>query len=287
MSVRNVVQRMTRLVRRGVWSEGQWLWRTRPARRQLAGTRGMAPAEIELLESRRLLSAPGFADLSAAAPSEAPEGSRGRSDGDCKVPPWSAVPFDQRLLVRFTDEVVDSGQAPPTVPGTFIVRSIDLVPGLYFIYVSEMFTQEQALAAYRASPLVKYAEPDQIISVHPTFPTTFGKPQAVFGPTDSEVIEEPVAQFAFAAASSFATTPEETSAVGDELLANTIGTLLSVEARPEAIVSTSSAVVLSQPLETESASEAESPLTLLDSYFADEDPIELLSPSLNHSLIQR
>lgn len=258
---------------------------TRPARRRIANSHRITTPAIEVLESRTLLSAVGLSESTVL--SEIPEGRRGRFDADVDVPPRASIPYERRLLVKFTDEAIAEGRPVPVVRGTAIVKQVGSDPSVYLIYVSVMLSQEKALKAYEAHPLVEYAGPDGLVKfLDPIDSVVIKGSRMVLAANNPAPNGEPVARFEVLPGSESPT--ENAPAVVDELLVTTIGTLLATDPQAEAATSTKLAAVSSETVATQGASLKEPDGTQLDRYFAAEDPIALLlSPALNYTFGQR
>jgi subtilisin family serine protease len=78
------------------------------------------------------------------------------------------------ILVRFRPEAVCDVAAcpgltgPEILPGTEVAPGLPLVTGLRQVHLADGVRVEDALAAYRANPLVLYAEPDYRVRLHLT-----------------------------------------------------------------------------------------------------------------------
>jgi subtilisin family serine protease/subtilisin-like proprotein convertase family protein len=67
------------------------------------------------------------------------------------------------ILVQFNTAALSSG-TPAGLPGTTVGSVVGLVPGLYEVALAAGVRVDQALAAYRADPRVRLAEPDSLYS---------------------------------------------------------------------------------------------------------------------------
>lgn len=109
---------------------------------------------IEVLEDRNLLS------VNPLNPRLAP-------------PPGDSSSTDYEpdsILVRFQPGVATALRGANFLPGTDLQPEISLVPGLHIVTLSAGVTVPQALAAYRASSQVMYAEPNFRVHAVDTIP---------------------------------------------------------------------------------------------------------------------
>ncbi|HEV3202769.1 MAG TPA: S8 family peptidase [Gemmataceae bacterium] len=74
------------------------------------------------------------------------------------------------ILVRFRPEAARGLSGSNFLPGTDLQPEISLVPGLHVVHLSSGVTVPQALAAYRSSALVQYAEPNFRVHAVDTIP---------------------------------------------------------------------------------------------------------------------
>src|SRR5262245_50540792 len=98
---------------------------------------------VELLEERNLLDAAGTSVLDLGGL----QVNTNRYDAD-------------HILVRFRPEALASTEMAGLMPGTELGSAMGLVSGLYEVTLDAGVNIDDALAAYRANPLVLYAEPD-------------------------------------------------------------------------------------------------------------------------------
>ena len=116
---------------------------------------------LESLEDRRLLAfVPAAIDPAGTGPQAVLTADFGSLRGD---------PNDydsSRILVRFRPEAALNSL--PTLAGTSISRELPLVAGLHEVSLAPGIDVEKALAAYRADPLVEYAQPNYRIHAQDT-----------------------------------------------------------------------------------------------------------------------
>src|SRR5262249_17397562 len=60
-------------------------------------------------------------------------------------------------------DFVSESAASPALSGTSVVEAIRLVPGLREVHLAPGVGVEAAVSAYRANPLVRYAEPNYLV----------------------------------------------------------------------------------------------------------------------------
>jgi subtilisin family serine protease len=122
-----------------------------------SGRRLKFSPRFEALEDRNLLNASPVASLPMGPPRLADSMADIYAHEQREL---GASDFDAtRILVRFNQEAGDVSNLR-VAAGTTIGRELPLVPGLREVRLAPGIGVEQALAAYRANPLVQYAQPN-------------------------------------------------------------------------------------------------------------------------------